>query len=150
MFRHSSIFIRLQISGTYEGGNHIALFLHLAVKRNTEISFLFILINNVFTILLHIVKFSRNATFSNVSRKDETLAVGVTVEFTATAVWFPFLYGCLVCPKHVAFQIALIKCCEGQQTDCFGVTYCISTTGKTRLNKAFEILFFLDASRFPK
>ena len=57
----------------------LAVVICSTVKPTTKISSLFILVNNVFTILLHIVKFSRNVTFRNVSCKDEISAVGFTV-----------------------------------------------------------------------
>ena len=67
------------MSGTYEGGNYTAVVIHSTVKPTAKISSVFILINNVFTILLHTAKFSRNVTFRNVSCKDEISAVGFTV-----------------------------------------------------------------------
>jgi hypothetical protein len=57
----------------------MAVVIHSTIKSTAKISSLFILINNVFTILLHTVTFSRNVTFRNVSCKDEISAVGFTV-----------------------------------------------------------------------
>jgi hypothetical protein len=48
--------------------------------------FKMLLINNVYKIVLHIVKCFPNVTFTNISSKDKILAIGFTVECVATAM----------------------------------------------------------------
>jgi hypothetical protein len=86
--RYETIVNRLHVSGTHEGGNHIAVVIHSTVKPTAKISSFFVVINNRSTILLHIVNFSLNITFRNVSCKDEISAVGFTVSCMATDLDF--------------------------------------------------------------
>jgi hypothetical protein len=86
--RYETIVNRLHVSRTYEGENHIAVVIHSSVKPTAKISSLFVVINNSFTILLHILNCSQNVTFRHVSCNDEISAVGFTVSCMTTDLDF--------------------------------------------------------------